>query len=54
VVTVTLEKGAVPNLGSKDGASPLHAALVSGNKSIADRIRAGGGRDLGKAVHEPN
>ena len=51
-VALLLEKGADPNICSKDGASPLHAALASGNKSIADRIRASGGRDLGKVVGE--
>jgi ankyrin repeat protein len=50
VVTLLLEKGADPNICSKDGASLLHAALASGNQSIADRIRARGGRDLGKTV----
>ena len=48
VVALLLEKGADPNICSKDGASPLHAALACGNKSVADRIRAQGGRDLGK------
>jgi len=45
VVALLLEKGAYPNICNNRGASPLHAAIEGGYLSVADRIRAWGGRD---------
>ena len=45
VVALLLARGADPNIGNNHGASPLHTAIAGGYESIAERIRARGGRD---------
>jgi ankyrin repeat protein len=39
-----LEKGADPNIPDKNGATPLHATLATGDSKIAEAIRTHGGR----------
>jgi ankyrin repeat protein len=46
VAALLLERGADPNICTKRGESPLHAALENGNVRVANRIRQHGGRDL--------
>jgi ankyrin repeat protein len=48
VAALLLERGANPNICSKEGESPLHAALENGNVGVANRIRQHGGKNLGK------
>src|SRR5579872_1422984 len=38
-----LDRGANPNIATREGLTPLHAALVSGFENIAEKIRAHGG-----------
>lgn len=49
VVALLLERGADANICNNRGASPLHTAIEGGYQSIAERIRARGGRDLAPA-----
>ena len=41
------QKGADPNICSKEGVSPLHVALENGNFGIANRIRQHGAANPG-------
>ncbi len=50
VAALLLEKGADPNIHSRGGESPLHAALENGHVGVANRIRQHSGQDLGKPL----